>query len=97
MLNDLLAWRDTRLERVEVLYWRTTVGEEVDFVLEVEDRLVPIEVKASRRPRFRDARHLLTFRREYGEKARAGLLFHTGSEIEWLAPGVLAVPWWKVL
>ncbi len=28
--------------------------------------------------------------------ARAGLLLHTGNTIEWLAPDVLAVPWWKV-
>jgi hypothetical protein len=29
VLQDL-AWRDTRLERAEVLYWRTAIGEEVD-------------------------------------------------------------------
>jgi hypothetical protein len=30
-------------------------------------------------------------------KARAGLLLHTGSALEWLAPDVLAAPWWRVL
>jgi hypothetical protein len=35
--------------------------------------------------------------RRYGKKARAGLLLHTGSTLEWLAPDVLAAPWWKVL
>jgi hypothetical protein len=32
-----------------------------------------------------------------GKKARGGLLLHTGSALEWLAPDVLAVPWWRVL
>ena len=97
VLHDLLAWRDARLERAEVLYWRTAIGEEVDFVIETGGRLLPIEVKATSRPRLGDAAHLRTFRTEYGKKARAGLLLHTGTAIEWLAPDVLAAPWWRVL
>ncbi len=97
VLQDLLVWRDTRDERTELLYWRTSTGEEVDFVIETPRKLVPIEVKATSRPRLRDAANLIAFRKEYGEKSRAGLLLHTGSTTEWLAPGILAVPWWKVL
>jgi len=29
--------------------------------------------------------------------ARAGLLLHTGTTTEWIAPDVLAAPWWQVL
>ncbi len=97
ILHDMLVWRDARLERAEISYWRTTLGEEVDFVLEVRGRLLPIEVKGSGRPRFGDTRHLRTFRAEYGEKARSGLLLHTGKTLDWIAPDVLAVPWWRVL
>ena len=72
-------------------------GEEVDLVIETGGRLLPIEIKASARPRLSDAAPLRSFRSEYGKKARAGLLLHTGSTLEWLAPDVLAVPWWRVL
>jgi hypothetical protein len=57
----------------------------------------PDEVKATSRPRLCDATHLRTFRTEYGKKARAGLLLHTGTTFEWLTPDVLAAPWWSVL
>lgn len=97
ILADLLAWRDARLERAELAYWRTATGEEVDFVVEAGGRLLPIEVKAGARPRLVDAKHLRSFRAEYGNKARTGLLLHTGSSIEWLAADVLAVPWWRVV
>ena len=97
VLHDLLTWRDTRLDRTEVFYWRTTIGEEVDFVIEAGDRLVPIEVKATTRPRLRDTAHLRTFRAEYREGARAGLLLHAGDLLDWIAPDVLAAPWWRVL
>ena len=97
VVQDLVAWRDTRLDRAEIFYWRTTIGEEVDFVIEAGDSLLPIEVKSTERPRLRDARHLRTFRAEYGDRARSGLLLHAGTAIQWLTPDVLAVPWWRVL
>jgi predicted AAA+ superfamily ATPase len=97
VLHDLLAWRDARIDRAEIGYWRTVNGEEVDFVVEAGGKLLPIEVKAGARPRLSDAAHLRSFRAEYGRKARAGLLLHTGNAMEWLAPDVLAVPWWRVL
>ena len=96
VLQDLLAWRDTRLRRAELFYWRTAGGQEVDLVIEDGDRLLPIEIKATERPRLRDVRNLRTFREEYGDQARAALLLHAGDTLEWLAPDVLAAPWWKV-
>lgn len=97
VLHDLLAWRDARIERAELGYWRTSIGEEVDFVIESGGKLLPVEVKATARPRLGDVAHLRTFRAEYGKKSRVGLLLHTGNTLEWLAPDVLAAPWWKVL
>lgn len=97
VLHDLLSWRDARTDRAEILYWRTAAGEEVDLVIEAGGRVLPIEVKATSRPRLRDAAHLRAFRGEYGKAARAGLLLHTGTMLEWLTPDVLAVPWWRVI
>ena len=97
VLHDLVAWRDARVDRVELAYWRTTIGEEVDFVIEAGGKLLPVEVKATAKPRLADCAHLRTFRQEYGHTARAGLLLHTGRTVEWLTPDVLAVPWWRVL
>lgn len=97
VLHDLLVWRDSRPVRAEVLHWRATTGEEVDFVIEVEGQLLPIEIKATKRPRLRDAAHLRTFRAEYGPAARSGLLLHGGESLEWLTPEVLAAPWWMVM
>ena len=60
-------------------------------------RLLPIEVKSTSRPRLSDAAGLRAFRAEYGKTARAGLLLHAGQTLEWLAPDILAAPWWRVL
>jgi len=97
VLGDLLAWRDARAQRAEVCYWRTAAGAEVDFVVEAGRSVVPIEVKATTRPHVGDARHLASFRAEYRGRSRTALLLHAGDRLEWLAPGILAAPWWRVL
>lgn len=97
VLHDLLAWKETHPARTAVFYWRTTGGAEVDLVVETGCRLLPIEVKATTRPGFGDARHLLTFRREYRDEALPGLLLHDGDAVRWIADGVLAAPWWRVV
>jgi hypothetical protein len=97
VLCDLVAWRELVTPRPEVLFWRTHNQEEVDFVIEAGGRLLPIEVKATARPSSRDARHLLTFRAEYGDAVHGALLLHGGTETVWLAERVLAAPWWRVV
>ena len=74
-----------------------TIGEEVDFVVEVRQCLLPIEVKATARPRLRDVSNLRTLRAEYGKRASAGLLLHNGDMLDWIAPDVLAAPWWRMI
>lgn len=96
ILADLLTWRDSRLNRAEIFYWQTRTGEEVDFVIESGGRLLPIEVKSTERPRLDDIKHLRAFCTEYGDQSRAGLLLHNGTKLEWMAPNVLAAPWWMV-
>lgn len=96
VLNDLRVWSDTDRRVTEVAYWRTVSGEEVDLVVEVGNRVLPIEVKATTRPRLKDAAHLRAFHQEYGHRALPGLLLHCGDSVEWLAPGLLAAPWWSL-
>ncbi len=65
-------------------------------MVESDDRLIPIEIKAASRPRLSDADHIRAFQKEYGEKSRMGLLLHTGNETKQLTSTVIAAPWWKV-
>jgi hypothetical protein len=98
VLADLLAWRDGAvLDRPGIFYWRTANGEEVDFVVERGSDLLGIEVKSTTHPRPSDAKHLRTFRDEYGDSVRGCLVLHAGDAVEWLGPRILAVPWWRVI
>lgn len=93
ILTDLLAWREGRQRRPEILYWRTTGGEEVDFVVEWGDRVLPLEVKSGARVYGRDVRHLESFLGEYPDLAPGALLLYDGDETFWMRERILAVPW----
>ncbi len=97
VLTDLVAWCDALIETPNVLYWRTSSGTEVDFVVERGDELLAIEVKSGTRPSHRDTAGIRAFMEEYGERVRGGLILHTGEETYRLAPNIVATSVWNVL
>lgn len=96
VVTDLLAWAGSTPRGPSILYWRTAGGAEVDFVIELPDRLLPIEVKASRRVTHNDARHLQSFLEDY-PAAPGALLLYDGDEVFWMDRRVLVAPWHRVL
>lgn len=93
--SDLGVWSDGGPGRA-VYHWRLQAGQEVDFVLELKRRLLPVEVKTSAGVGGSDARHLATFLDRYPAAAR-GLLLSADPSIRLVRPGVIAAPWWAVL
>ena len=92
-----MPWRGSSADTTEILYWRASTGEEVDFVIERNGQLLPIEVRTGCRPRLSDIRGLRVFRQEYPDLTRSGGLLHGGDDLTWLADGILAAPWWRVI
>lgn len=74
-------------------YFRTRSGAEVDFVIEREGRLTPIEVKWTERPTARDARHLLGFIRDHAADVDQGYVICRCPRPQMFAERVIAVPW----
>lgn len=97
VLSDLLAWRDGQTPSPHMLYWRTAGGVEVDFVIETGERLLAVEAKTTTNPGYQDTRGLRLFRDEYGERCAGGILLHASDDTQWMADGVLAAPWWRVM
>jgi predicted AAA+ superfamily ATPase len=92
---DLLQWRDEKPNRA-IFHWRLSSGQEVDFVLEENQQLLPIEVKATTDVRSQEARHLRTFQEKYPNALR-GVLLSCDSEIRILDGRVIAAPWWAII
>jgi predicted AAA+ superfamily ATPase len=98
VIHDLLAWSTSTVgPRPQVMHWRTASGQEVDAVVELGDRLLAVEVKATATPTAHDARHLRAFRAEYGDAVAGCLLLHTGDDVYRLEEGIVVAPWWRVV
>ncbi len=92
---DLLQWRDENPNRA-VYHWRLAGGQEVDFILQENQQLLPLEIKATTNIRSQDARHLRTFREKHPNTPR-GVLLSCDSRIRQLDAGIISAPWWAVI
>jgi predicted AAA+ superfamily ATPase len=90
---QLRADAELQVPRVGIYFWRTSGGQEVDFVLEQGRNLVAVEVKLTSRPSYNDIKNLLLFLGEHPQAIR-GVLVHAGSALRHLHSKVIAVPWW---
>lgn len=97
VFSDLRAWAAIDERRPTLHYWRDEADREVDFVIERDDTVIAIEVKATTNPGVDDWKHLRHFVGEYRRRCAGGLLLHGGAESFVAADGVLAAPWWSIL
>lgn len=93
--NDLLQWRDENPGRA-VFHWRQAGGQEVDFVIQENKEIVPIEIKAANNIGYSEAKHLVAFSQKY-PNTRRGLILSCDSDIRFLDKNIIAAPWWAVL
>lgn len=75
----------------QIYFWRTAAGVEVDFLIQADDRLVPVEVKKTATPRPAMARSIQSLQKDLGEMAGHGYVAHSGTGRLPLGQGVTAV------
>ena len=75
----------------KLYYWRDYSGREVDWVIELGDEWIPVEVKWGENPRAGDFRHLEFFIQTYAKKVRKGYLVFTGLRDRKISDTILAL------
>ena len=92
VLSEILKTVLGRGEEPRVYFFRTSAGIEVDFIVESDAGLIPIEIKSSATPRPEMAAGVAAFRKDFSRHANAGYVVHTGDVSLPLVPGVTAIP-----
>lgn len=77
-------------------YFRTKDGMEIDYVVEFDGQLTPIEVKWTENPDVRDTRHLQKFLAEHSEIAPEGFVVCRCPRPAKLTEKITAIPWWML-
>ncbi len=89
---EILRSLRTHTPEAQVMYWRDLNGPEVDYVVQFQGQLFIFEVKWTENPTLQDAKHLITFLKEY-EKAKEALVICLCAQRIQLANRVFAIPW----
>ena len=83
--------------RARIYYYRTHAGAEVDLVVELGERLLPIEIKASSSVSLKKISGLKQFLKDFCDRTPFGLVVYLGEEVLQVSQNVLLVPWGYVL
>lgn len=89
---ELIRWSRLQDTKTSVHFWRDASGPEVDWLLCRSNNLLPIEVKWTDTPSYREAKHLETFLKEY-PKASRGYVVCRVDHPQLLSERIEAISW----
>jgi len=97
VINQWLRWRDWHHPAATLWYWRDQAGNEVDLLIELDQRLIAIECKRAEHPNPRCTRAIDRLTHFYGADAIAHTYIACTTQQPFdLAPGITAVSGWHV-
>ncbi len=92
---ELIRYSRLSHKRARVFFWRDPDGPEVDWVLDVENTYIPIEIKWTDSPTKSDIKHLKVFLSEYKNTKLGYLVCQTPRKLK-LDENIFAIPWQEV-
>ena len=95
VLGEILRGFYHKGELPRVYWWRTSHGEEVDFIVEREGKILPIEVKMTSRINKGLAKGLESFCRLFRDEVKQGILVNLSSEEIKIADKIISMPFGK--
>ena len=95
VFQTLHAWRAIDPFRRRLSFWRTRGGAEVDFVLEQDQHVVALEVKASSRIGLGDVTSLRQFIEAQAHRAASvrGIALYGGDDVRFFGADIVALPY----
>ncbi|HPD61022.1 MAG TPA: ATP-binding protein [Thermodesulfobacteriota bacterium] len=84
------------LKRGRLFHYRTKGGAEIDFILEINDHFIPVEVKWTEHPKESDARHCIEFMRDFPKKSQEGYIICRCSRPMQIYEKIRAIPYWSL-
>ncbi|HVE45017.1 MAG TPA: ATP-binding protein [Gammaproteobacteria bacterium] len=98
VVSEIIKWIKTMRRAVELYFYRTRSGLEVDLLMQTSHGLIGVEIKSRQECAGKDATPLQQIAAQLGEEWRGGLIVYGGNSIKRIAePNIWAVPFWRLL
>lgn len=88
--NEIIKWMRSQSLSAKLFYWRDPDGPEIDWLIEYEGNLLPIEVKLNNNPKSKDTKHLKVFMDEYPKAENALVVCTTDLNFQ-IEPNIRAI------
>jgi predicted AAA+ superfamily ATPase len=75
-----------------IFWWRTSYGEEVDFIIEDKGRIIPLEVKLSSKANKNMVKGLISFCKLFSDKIEKAFLVNLSQDRLMLDKKITAIP-----
>jgi predicted AAA+ superfamily ATPase len=93
VVAEIVKWIRTRGKEVELYFYRTRSGMEVDLLLETPTGIIAMEIKSRATAHAKDTSAMRAVAQQLGKRWLGGLVIYTGKVIKPLAePDIWAVP-----
>jgi len=92
---ELIRYARQSHAKIKIRFWRDADGPEVDWIIDKEKDLIPIEVKWTDSPSKRDTKNLDIFLREYKKAKQGYVVCQTPNPIQ-LSPRIQAISWKEI-
>jgi len=76
----------------QMFHYRTNDKKEIDFIIEVNNEILAIEVKQSSSVKKEDFKHIIDLQNRYDEKRCLGIVFYNGEIVVEFSDDLVAIP-----
>lgn len=76
----------------QMFHYRTNDKKEIDFIIEVDNEILAIEVKQSSSVKKEDFKHIIDLQNRYKQKSCLGVVFYNGDRVVELSDDLVALP-----
>lgn len=97
VISEIVKWTRTQQYDVELFFYRTYDGLEVDLLIQTQDGIIGIEVKSAKKAHKKDIKALTKVADSLGDRWLGGLLVYQGSNIEKMTDTIWAIPSYRLL
>jgi predicted AAA+ superfamily ATPase len=90
--SELLKLMSVTDQRLQLYFWRTQTGQEVDFFIESKGKIAALEVKWAHRISESDIKSVKQSAEDLKERFQIAVILYRGTEIVPFSPSIVAIP-----
>lgn len=79
-------------KQAEIFHYRTNDKKEIDFIIEIDNQILAIEIKQSSSVKKEDFKHIIDLQNRYEEKKCLGIVFYNGDIVIEFSENLIAIP-----